>query len=750
MATWFAQNSSVNIDSVNQWNSAANGSGSWLTWASLAAGDELVANAKTAIAINVNVTCASIRNTTTLGGTAGGGFTLSGSQVVTAALYSTTNVTMITISGSGSPSIIGDLIGGGNTSVNYTVNYTGSGTLSITGNLYGASASLGDSLNISGTGTVNLTGNVTGTGSANLTGAKLASGQLNVTGNVTGGSSTNCPAILANAGGVNITGNVTGGSGGSGYSAGVHFVSTGTLTVTGDVTGGSAQAGVLLLPASSSTATGKLIHSGNAVSGANGHAGVASACVLIHASNTLTHTYRTNSGGSPGSARSLYTGGVNLNQPEIANVRSGTVYGASSEYTGTLAVPSASLVAIGVSVDNTTGTFLPNPQVLQQTTIATLASQTSFTLTAGSADNDVYNGQTLIIQDASTSTQKAVGTVLDYVGATKTITLTADPAIFTMAVGDSVSIVAGAGSSGGGSTDWDATERSQIRHRLGIDGTTAAPSASPSLASPTNITAGTITTVTTLTGHTPQTGDSFARIGALGAGLTSLSTQTSVDDLPTNAELATALGTADDAVLAAIATVQSDTNDIQTRLPAALESGRIAAVLDSTATAALVDLIWDEPLTGATHNVATSSGKRLRQTTAFQQIDSTVIDASATTTTFVTGLTSSVDNFYNDSMLVFTDGALAGQVRAIYDYIGATKTIVLEEALTSAPVNGVAFAVVSLHIHPVSQIQNGLATSAELVTLRGVDNDTLKTLSDQIDTVSADVSSIASVSREAF
>jgi hypothetical protein len=50
----------------------------------------------------------------------------------------------------------------------------------------------------------------------------------------------------------------------------------------------------------------------------------------------------------------------------------------------------------------------------------------------------------------------------------------------------------------------------------------------------------------------PQTGDSFARLGAAGAGLTALATQTSVDDLPTNAELATALGTADDAVLNAI------------------------------------------------------------------------------------------------------------------------------------------------------------------------------------------------------
>jgi len=152
-------------------------------------------------------------------------------------------------------------------------------------------------------------------------------------------------------------------------------------------------------------------------------------------------------------------------------------------------------------------------------------------------------------------------------------------------------------------------------------------------------------------------------------------------------------------------------------------AGIPTAALGSTTTAALVDLIWDEPLTGATHNVATSSGKRLRQTTAFQQIDSTVIDASATTTTFATGLDSAVDNFYNDSMLVFTDGALAGQVRAISDYVGATKTIILEEALTSAPVNGVAFTIVSLHVHPVSQIQSGLATQTSVDTIQSDTND---------------------------
>lgn len=79
--------------------------------------------------------------------------------------------------------------------------------------------------------------------------------------------------------------------------------------------------------------------------------------------------------------------------------------------------------------------------LLVSTTIATLASQTSFTLTAGSADNDAYNRQLVVITDAATSTQKARGIVSDYVGSTKTVTLVGAPA-FTIAAGDSISIVA--------------------------------------------------------------------------------------------------------------------------------------------------------------------------------------------------------------------------------------------------------------------------------------------------------------------
>lgn len=99
----------------------------------------------------------------------------------------------------------------------------------------------------------------------------------------------------------------------------------------------------------------------------------------------------------------------------------------------------------------------------------------------------------------------------------------------------------------------------------------------------------------------PQTGDSFARLGApAGASvsadvaavkaetasivgdtnelqtdwadggrldliLDARASQTSVDDLPTNAELATALGTADDAVLAAVATTDSKVDAIKAK-----------------------------------------------------------------------------------------------------------------------------------------------------------------------------------------
>ncbi len=79
-----------------------------------------------------------------------------------------------------------------------------------------------------------------------------------------------------------------------------------------------------------------------------------------------------------------------------------------------------------------------------RSSIEAVTSQTVFTLTTGEAsgDDDAYNFCTAIITDQVTRIQKAKGFISDYTGSTRTVTLIADPGIFTMAVGDSVEILA--------------------------------------------------------------------------------------------------------------------------------------------------------------------------------------------------------------------------------------------------------------------------------------------------------------------
>lgn len=84
----------------------------------------------------------------------------------------------------------------------------------------------------------------------------------------------------------------------------------------------------------------------------------------------------------------------------------------------------------------------PQAGLLVRTTIATLASQTSFTLTAGSADNDAYNNCIAVVYDVASTVQKCVAAISDYTGATKTVTLLADPGVFTMAASDYIAIYA--------------------------------------------------------------------------------------------------------------------------------------------------------------------------------------------------------------------------------------------------------------------------------------------------------------------
>ena len=83
------------------------------------------------------------------------------------------------------------------------------------------------------------------------------------------------------------------------------------------------------------------------------------------------------------------------------------------------------------------------------------------------------------------------------------------------------------------------------------------------LATPTNITAGTITTVTTVTNQQDVLTPLAVIDGIVDDILTDTGTtlDTLIKDIPTNAELATALGTADDAVLAALSVIRGADSD---------------------------------------------------------------------------------------------------------------------------------------------------------------------------------------------
>lgn len=142
-----------------------------------------------------------------------------------------------------------------------------------------------------------------------------------------------------------------------------------------------------------------------------------------------------------------------------------------------------------------------------------------------------------------------------------------------------------------------------------------------------------------------------------------------------------------------------------TSLPAGIIS---SGVISSGMVANIVDDVWDEILTGATHNVAASAGRRLRLLTGVVSVDGTVNSTAATPTSIPTNTTQGIDH-WNDALMVFLTGNLTGQARAVKDYSTAgVVTIDDVDAFTLAPANGDEFVFVSDHIHPITQIADGV------------------------------------------
>lgn len=294
-------------------------------------------------------------------------------------------------------------------------------------------------------------------------------------------------------------------------------------------------------------------------------------------------------------------------------------------------------VASGHVTVGTFGDYANFSEVLVRTTIATLASQTSFTLTAGSADNSAYNGCVIVIQDATTAAQKAVGVISGYVGATKTVTLLNDPAVFTMAATDLVTIVA------------DRALKATVDNRT-LD-----------------------------VSATGEAGLDWANIGSPTTAQNLSATNIDVDQV-----VASVSGAVGSVTGLTAATVHSDLDDIQARLPAALVGGRIDASVGAMAagvvTAAAVatgaidaDALATDAVTEITDATKTAFG-----------ITTGTADSGTTTTMVDAALTQADTDYWKGSIIVFTSGTISGQARLITGFTPASDTVTFAPATTQA------------------------------------------------------------------
>ena len=117
--------------------------------------------------------------------------------------------------------------------------------------------------------------------------------------------------------------------------------------------------------------------------------------------------------------------------------------------------------------------------------------------------------------------------------------------------------------------------------------------------------------------------------------------------------------------------IETDTQDIQGRLPSALVGGRMDSDMSAISTSATAADNLEQSALGIVTGTA---------------------QGTPTTTVIDTDLTEATDDHYNGRILTFVTGAVAGQSTDITDYNGTTNELTVT-ALTNAPSSGDAFVI---------------------------------------------------------
>lgn len=292
---------------------------------------------------------------------------------------------------------------------------------------------------------------------------------------------------------------------------------------------------------------------------------------------------------------------------DLADNSTAGFYAAGSQYW----VVVSSITVDAATVNFIAATFrIGYPDAVLNTTIATLSSQTSFTLTTGPAEDDALNGSVCCIHDVASAVQLGFAVVSDYTGSTKTVTLTAGTT-YTAAATDNIAFYPPA------NARWFAALA-----------TSAVPLA-PTVAGRTlDVSAG------------GEAGVDWANVGSptTTVGLSGTTVKTATD-------------------------VETDTADIQSRLPAALVGGRIDANMGAISSDS----------TAADNCEAYFDGTGYTDVDNLSVIRANTAQAGASGSITLDASASASDDFYNNTFIQITGGTGAGQARFISDYVGSTK-----------------------------------------------------------------------------
>jgi hypothetical protein len=373
------------------------------------ASDDVFTNTYT-VTIDQNINISSISNRASGSAVAGGnyistnGISITASRT-TAAIVSATATPAFIITGSDVVYMSGSVQGGDVTN-GYGIRITNGGTLYLTGSVSSGVAGGGSTGNFGilvTTGNVFIRGNLRTNGDVGNTsgaGIYINNGTASITGdlysatnhpplyigpgnaqvNFSGsayilGTSTNNMQINiagANTGVLNYNGPVIGNN-----NAGIGFAAAMTINITGSIHAGYTATGITstvastinvagpiyatnFYPGISSTSTSATVRvSGPLISSPNGTNAVYSPKIQLLSTSTPTYTIKTNT--FPRDV-TFYDTAYTSSLPAQTNVRSGSLYGGSNEFSGSMVVPSTSSVRFGVPVDNVTGSATLTPQ----------------------------------------------------------------------------------------------------------------------------------------------------------------------------------------------------------------------------------------------------------------------------------------------------------------------------------------------------------------------------------------------------